>query len=431
MTGVVAPTQTRRVPAAARVLPGRVHYGWWIAAGTLVLLFVTVGVGYYGLAVFLGPLQDEHGWSNGVVSGATGLYFTASGLTGALIGPHINRRGPLRLMTIGTLLLGVSVAAVGFVESVWQLYAVYLVMAAGFGLAASVGVNAMLARWFVYKRAKAMSVAFTGVSLGGVVLAPLGTALVDSGGLSLATVVMGAMVVVVGLPVVRLLLVWDPHEMGLEPDAGAPPPDVSRAALGAEVQQRLWSRGEAVHTLAFWALAAGFVLVLLAQTGFLLHQISFLEDRLGSRQAASFALSVTALGSILARLAMGTVADRLDKRWLTVGLFVVQATGVLLVVHVDNTVLTYALVLLVGFTIGNIYMMQTLLTSEIYGIVSLGTILGMLLLATQLGSGIGPWLVGAVEDATGDYRVAFTITALLTYVAAACIVLARPPRERR
>ena len=103
----------------------------------------------------------------------------------------------------------------------------------------------------------------------------------------------------------------------------------------------------------------------------------------------------------------------------------------LLVVHVDNIVLTYALVLIVGFTIGNIYMMQTLLTSEIYGVVSLGTILGMLLLATQLGSGIGPWLVGVVEDATGDYRVAFTITALLTYVAAACIVLARPPRERR
>ena len=255
MTGVVAPTQTRRVPAAARVLPGRVHYGWWIAVGSLVLLFVTVGVGYYGLAVFLGPLQDEHGWSNGVVSGATGLYFTASGLTGALIGPHIDRRGPLRLMTIGTLLLGVSVAAVGFVESVWQLYAVYLVMAVGFGLAASVGVNAMLARWFVYKRARAMSIAFTGVSLGGVVLAPLGTALVDSGGLSLATVVMGAIVVVVGLPVVRLLLVWDPHEMGLEPDAGAPPPGCQpcrarRRGAAAPVEPR---RGGAhVGVLGAW-----------------------------------------------------------------------------------------------------------------------------------------------------------------------------------
>ena len=124
---------------------------------------------------------------------------------------------------------------------------------------------------------------------------------------------------------------------------------------------------------------------------------------------------------------MGTVADRLDKRWLTVGLFAVQATGVLLVVHVDNIVLTYALVLVVGFTIGNIYMMQTLLTSEIYGIVSLGAILGLLLLTSQLGSGIGPVLVGVLEDATGDYTVPFTITSLLTYLAAGSILLARPP----
>jgi MFS family permease len=418
----------RREPLAARLLPRRVHYGWWIAIGSLVLMFVTVGVGYYGLAVFLRPLQEENDWSNGVVSGATGLYFTVSGLTGALIGPHVDRHGPLRLMTVGSLVLGVSVAAVGFVHTVWQLYAVYLVMAVGFGLAASVGVNAMLARWFVHKRAKAMSIAFTGVSLGGVVLAPLGTALVEAGGLSLATVVMGVLVVAVALPVVRGLLVWDPAEMGLEPDAGAAPPTVRRAALDDAVQRRTWSRAQAMRTVAFWAILVGFVLVLLAQTGFLLHQISFLEDRLGSRQAASFALSVTALGSIAARLVVGTFADRWDKRWLTVALFVVQATAVLLVVHVENVVLTYALVLVVGFTIGNIYMMQTLLTSEIYGVVSLGAVLGLLLLSGQLGSGFGPVLVGVLEDSTGGYTVPFTVTAVITYISAAIVLLARPAR---
>jgi MFS family permease len=168
--------------------------------------------------------------------------------------------------------------------------------------------------------------------------------------------------------------------------------------------------------------------VLLAQTGFLLHQISFLEDRLGSRQAASFALSVTALGSIAARLVVGTFADRWDKRWLTVALFVVQATAVLLVVHVENVVLTYALVLVVGFTIGNIYMMQTLLTSEIYGVVSLGAVLGLLLLSGQLGSGFGPVLVGVLEDSTGGYTVPFTVTAVITYISAAIVLLARPAR---
>lgn len=432
MTDTVEPlVAAGRRPVALRVLPQWLHYGWWIAIGSLVLLFVTVGVGYYGLAVFLGPLQDEHGWSNAVVSGATGLYFSVSGLTGALIGPYVDRRGPLGLMTVGAITLGVSTAVVGSVEAIWQLYLVYVVMAIGFGCAASVGVNAMLARWFVHKRAKALSVAFTGVSLGGVVLAPVGTALVDAGGLGLATFVMGVLVVVVSLPVVRGVLVWDPAEVGLEPDAGAPAPTVGRAALADDVQRRVWTRAQAARTAAFWAILVGFVLVLLAQTGFLLHQISFLEERFGSARAAALALSTTALGSIIARLAVGTVADRLDKRWLTVSLFVIQATAVLVVVAVDNAVVTYLSVLVVGFTIGNIYLMQTLLASEIFGLVSLGSILGLLLLSSQIGSGLGPFVVGVLEDATGSYTVPFVVTALLTYLAAVVVAFSRPVRSDR
>ena len=75
----------------------------------------------------------------------------------------------------------------------------------------------------------------------------------------------------------------------------------------------------------------------------------------------------------------------------------IRKRAVLLVVHTDNIALTYGLVLVSGCTIGNIYMMQTLLTSEIYGVVSVGAILGLLLLTSQLGSGIGPALVGLLD----------------------------------
>ena len=82
----------RRPPLGLRVLPRRVHYGWWITLGAAVLLFVGVGVGYYALAVFLRPRQEENGWSNAVVSGATGVYFSVAGVTAAIVGPRIDRR---------------------------------------------------------------------------------------------------------------------------------------------------------------------------------------------------------------------------------------------------------------------------------------------------------------------------------------------------
>ena len=95
------------------------------------MMWVTVGVGYYGLSIFLRPLQDEHDWSAGVVSGASGLYFVVSGVSAFVVGPMIDRRGPKRMMAVGAVLTGVSAAAVGFVETVWQLYLVYAADGAG------------------------------------------------------------------------------------------------------------------------------------------------------------------------------------------------------------------------------------------------------------------------------------------------------------
>ena len=102
----------RRGPLAARLLPSRWYYGWAIVGACAALLFVSVGVGYYGLAVYLGPLQDAHGWSNGDVSLATGLYFAVSGIAAALVGPQIDRHGSRRWMAPGLVCIGAgSIAA--------------------------------------------------------------------------------------------------------------------------------------------------------------------------------------------------------------------------------------------------------------------------------------------------------------------------------
>ncbi|MFP4514264.1 MAG: hypothetical protein ACLFRV_15075, partial [Acidimicrobiales bacterium] len=66
------PPVPSRTPPAARILPDRLFYGWYITIACSAVLMATVGVGYYGLAIFLGPLRETHGWSNAVVSGATG-----------------------------------------------------------------------------------------------------------------------------------------------------------------------------------------------------------------------------------------------------------------------------------------------------------------------------------------------------------------------
>lgn len=393
-------------------------------------MFVGVGVGYYGLPIFLKPLQEENGWSNTQVSWAPAIYFCVSGVTSAFIGPYIDKYGPTRFMLIGTVVNGISASFIGLVGELWLLYLVYFVFAVAFGMSSGIAVNAIMTRWFVRRRALAMSISSTGVSLGGVILAPVASMLVEAGGLELATPVLGILVLVVALPVILLLIAWEPRQMGLNPD-GDTSAQIHAASIrpGMAAQYRTWTRPEAMRTVGFWAIFIAFLLVLVAQTGYVIHQVSFLEERLGSRNEAAFTLSVTALGSIIARLVVGIFADGVDRRLLTIILFVVQATSIMLIIHTENIAATWALTLIFGLTIGNVYMMQSLLVGELFGMVSFGAIFGLISLAGQAGSGIGPIGVGFLEDQTGGYTVPFTITAMLTYLAAVAVFFARPAKE--
>jgi sugar phosphate permease len=419
-----------RTPPAARFLPGRLFYGWYIALACALLMFVGVGVGYYGLPVFLRPLMNDNGWSTTQVSFAPAIYFSVSGLTAAFVGPFIDRKGPTMFMLVGMVTNGVSAAFIGWVDELWQLYAVYFVFAMAFGMSSAVAVNAIMTRWFIRRRALAMSISSTGVSVGGMVLAPVASRLIDVGGLELATPILGLLVLVVAIPVILLVLVWDPKLMGLDPD-GEPMPATWAAGQGSlhAIQMRRWTRQEAVRTIGFWGILVAFLLVLIAQTGYIIHQVSFLEDRLGSRSEAAFTLSVTALGSVLARLAVGVFADGVDKRLLTFILFVVQGTCILAVTQVESVAATWIITLIFGFTIGNVYMMQSLLVGEIFGMVSFGAIFGLVSLAGQVGSGLGPIGVGWLNDQTGGYTVPFTVLAMLCYSAAVAVVFARPERS--
>ncbi len=417
-------------PLAARLLPSRFYYGWAIVFACAALLFVSVGVGYYGLAVYLAPIRELHGWSNSDVSLATGMYFAFSGLSSALVGPQIDRYGARRWMLPGLLMIGLASVWIGQVTSLWQLYASYILLAVGSGMSAGVAVNATLARWFVQRRAWSMAVSSTGVSLGGAVLSPLNTLLIENYGLDVATPVMGVLILAIGIPIVLFVLVWDPRQMGLPQDglrrSRAVATNVARSAAN---QTRRWTIRQAVGTTPFWAILISFVIVLLAQTGFILHQVAFLEERLGSLSAAGATISTTAVGSIIARLIVGRFfADRVDLRLLTVIMFLVQGTAALLVIHIDSALSTFIGILIFGFTIGNVYMLQSLLTSDVFGYVSFGAVYGLIAMATQIASGLGPWMIGALEDLTGSYDVPLTLVAILTYAALIPIYFAKPPR---
>ncbi len=422
-----------RPPFAHRFVKGRIFYGWLIVAGCVVTNFVTVGVGYYGQSIFLKPLRDEHGWSASIVSSASGMYFITAGISSFLVGPFLDRIGPRRFMLTGAVLTGGAAVALGHISRPWQLFACYFVMAVAFGIGAGVAVSSLLTKWFIENRARALSISSTGVSLGGAILVPVGSALIGHGGLGLAAPVLGIAVIVIAVPILMAVVSATPQSLGLHPDGRTAEEARTRATTTAAHQYQHWTRRQAARTIPFWALVVGFALSLAAQTGVLIHQVAFLQadHRLGSRSAAAFAVTVTTVGSIIARLIVGSFADRAPKVAMTVGFVTLQGLCIGVYSFAHAAPLLYAAALVFGTTVGNVYMLQSLVTGERFGMVSFGAIYGVVSLSGSVGSGIGLLFMGWAVDRFDGYDIPFRVLAVVNLVAAGCVALAGRPLPQR
>lgn len=411
-----------RTPALQRLLPG-VFYGWIIVAGASLLAFAVVGVGFYCLAVFLDGLSREHGWERTSVSLATTLFFVATGLLGTGVGRLVDRFGPRPFFVPGALVMGAALYWIGHLESPGQVYFAYLLLAVGFALAGGVPNHALVTRWFVARRGLAMSLSQTGVSLGGVVLVPVASWLILERGMAYTTGWLSFLVVAVAVSVVFAIR-SSPESMGLEPDDGAPPPPGQASLLDA--QRRIWTTREALATRAFWIVVIAFSGILFCQVATAMHQIALLRERVGPTSAA-LAVSTTAFGSIAARLVVGPFTDRWRKHRIAAVLMTVQATAVLTLALASSEGVLFGASLVFGFTIGNLFMLQSLVVGELFGRVSFGTVFGLIQLVTQTASGTGPFVLSLLVEWLGAYRAGLLPLVGIALVSAIVVTRLRPP----
>ena len=404
-------------------------YGWWIVLAGIAVLFVSSGIGFYGHGVILDPLRTAHGWSKATISSAVTLYFLTSGIMGMFIGRQIDNYGPKWVLIFGSIAIGSGFSFLSLIDAVWQLYAIYLLMAIGFSCTSLVPVNTLITNWFIRKRGFAMSLTNTGLSAGGIVLVPFASYLISNWGLKITLPILGAIFWVVIIPTAIFFIKQRPADLNQFPD-GKPPqtlsPDGPALPLGRSAQMRVWTRRQALRTVTFWAIVVAFLLALSGQIAFLVHQVSFLSQYLGITGAAT-AVSVTAAASIVGRLFLGTFVDRCDKRYVIMVCFLIQGIAVITLAHYNHVVILYLGTFAFGLTMGSIIMSQSLIIGECFGLVSFATVSGVAGLFTMSGAAFGPTIAGFIYDATQSYQMAFTIFAALSIIAMFVILFAKPP----
>ena len=150
----------------------RIFYGWYIVAAICLITTITSGLAFYNLSVLLNAFVAERGFPVSLTSAATASFFVSGGFAGVLIGRLIDRVDP-RAAIVGSAILGSAcLFSVGYLREAWQLFAFHIVFGFAYGGTGLVPLTTLVTRWFSVKRSFALSIASTGLSLGGIFIAP-------------------------------------------------------------------------------------------------------------------------------------------------------------------------------------------------------------------------------------------------------------------
>lgn len=411
----------------------RKFFGRHVVRASFLLAIFGWGVGFYGPPVYLHSVIERTGWSLGFVSGTVTIHFLFGAFVIANLPSLYKRFGLPRVTSCGVLALALGVLGWALAAQQWHLVVSALLTGAGWVTMGAAALNAIVSPWFVRTRPAALSTAYNGASIGGVIMSPLWAMLIDYFSFTVAAVLICSVMVCVVLVLSHTVFSKTPDQLGQAPDGDAP-----GSAVAADLDPRtvrplsgaaLWS------DRAFLTLAAGMALGLFAQIGLIAHLFSVLVPTLGERMAG-FAMALATACAIGGRILIGRKmpADA-DRRLVTSLSYGVQLAGslILLASAGENIFLLAIGIVLFGAGIGNATSLPPLIAQkefareDVQRVVSLIVAIGQATYAfAPAGFGLlrsfAPYLLGFPAAGTAALFVA---AALFQGLAIACFLMGR------
>src|SRR5262249_45342962 len=169
--------------------------------------------------------------------------------------PALHRRfGTARVTKAGAVFIAIGMFGWASATAPWQLLGATVLSGTGWAAMSAAAINAIVSPWFVHARPAALSMAYHGGSIGGVVFSPRWVGAIGALGFPAAAATIGAIAVVTIWLLADLLFARTPAQMGLRPDgdAAAPNGQPTAAALAPTVAGALLWRD-----ITFLTLAAG------------------------------------------------------------------------------------------------------------------------------------------------------------------------------
>lgn len=411
----------------------KIFYGWRMVGAAVGLQFLQAGLVTQAFGAYLAVLADEQGWSKTALSGAAALQQMEVALLGPVLGWLIDRFGPKIFVRAGVVVFGTGLCLLSQVQTLAAFYGAFIVIALGSSLCGFFPLNVALIHWFERKRARALSAMSFGLAFGGIMVPLVASSLTTFGWRSTA-LASGMLAIIAGLPL-ALVIRNSPHEHGEVPDGihEEISPGTTSEAHVAETTRDFTAR-EALRTQAFWLISLGHGFALFVVHAVSVHAITHLKEGLGYSVAqASLVISLVTFCQIGGVLLGWAIGDRYKKRLIAAACMLAHALGLLLLTYAGSLPASLPAVIAFAVLHGTAWglrgpFMQAM-RADYFGRSAIGMILGLSFMIIVVGQVGGPIIPGIFADITGDYRLGFTIIAVLAGLGSGFFLLARKPKR--
>lgn len=383
--------------------------GWGVVGATFVVLFVGFGAAYT-FSTFFPSLEREFGATRAetslVFSLAAFLYFGF----GAISGRIADVMGPRELCIAGMVVAGAGLLFAAHATTLWQVCLGYgLGVGFGVGLAYVPAVGAVQ-RWFTTKRGMASGFAVAGIGVGTLAAPLIAVVLIEAADWRFAYLALALGVLVLGGGAAHFI-----SAPTAGPASGPAPPG--------------FTVGEALSGRTFWVLYAATLVLAFGIFIPFVHAVPHALDRGFSVVEANALIPLVGVGSTVGRFVLAPIADRIGRKLCLSLLYAGMGAALAAWMLAGPFWHLAAVAGIFGLCYGGFVALAPPVTADLFGLRSVGALIGLLYSSVGIGTLFGPPLAGLAYDELGSYEWPFFAVALCA-VAAACAIAFIPPAER-
>ena len=407
--------------------PKQFFYGWYlVAVGVFLLSISSLGV-FRGMSPLMPVLQNKFGWTRTQISLSSLLTRVEGAALGPIEGFLIDRIGARKMVLIGFSIMAVGFVFFSFIQSLWQFYAVFILINLGNGIGGWLAVVTILNSWFRRKRTIAMAGAMSGILIAGIFVPPYTIALNHD--FRSTVFFFGLIILAVALPCVKVIK-NNPEELGLVPDGVETKSLQEKDAPSkiSEDEEIEFTVGQALKTPVFWILTVAHVSSTISLATLSIHLMARLQDIGLSSTTASYIELVSSVVALPSLFVAGWLGDKVSKKYLVALFLFLQGISTIVLTVANGLPLALLFALLYGIAFGGRIPLMTAIRGDYFGRKAFASIMGWSMLPNGILMAIAPVWAAWMFDTYGSYTVPFLSYAVINLAGALIMLVVKKPK---